>query len=127
MSDEAAELLGETLAGAITAQGDAISAAIQSAIVSSMASFGSLILGFLLVAGLVTLAMVVKNADYEGQSNRDPILVIIAGLAVVMFSFGMIEPSFTANAVIQATPVAIAGLYLIVKASIFAISRVRGG
>jgi hypothetical protein len=81
----------------------------------------------LILAGLIILAMVVKSAaDADGHSNRDPVLVILAGIAIILYSWGMIEPSIAGNTILQATPVSIAGLYLIMKAAVFALSSRKG-
>ncbi len=122
MTDEAAELLGNTLAGAITAQGDTIAASIQSAIITSMEAFGALLLGFLIVAGIVALALWMKNAE----GNRDPVLIIMAGLAIGLYSWGMVEPTIAQNAILQASVVSMVGIYLVVKAAVFALSNRKG-
>ncbi|MGI2336889.1 MAG: hypothetical protein ACRKGH_09680 [Dehalogenimonas sp.] len=121
MSDEAAELLGQTLADAINAQGDAISAALQSAITSSMADAVAAFIGLLIVAGIVSIAMIMK--DSEG--NRDPILFLMAGMGIIVYAISIFDPTIAQNVHFNAILVAIVGMYLAVKAAVFAFSKGR--
>lgn len=106
MSDEAAADLAAAIASALTAQGDAISAAIAAAASSAMGQ----IIGLLLVIALVALAV----------TKRDAILYIIAGISVLLYSYGLMDADIAANPVVKAAPVMGLGLYMIIKAGLSA-------
>lgn len=119
MSDEAAELLGQTLADALQAQGEAISSAMQAAITTSMADAVTAVISLLIVAGFVAIALVMK----DGEGNRDPILFLMAGMGIIVYAIRIFDPTIAQNAHIDSILVAIVGMYLAVKAAVFAFSR----
>lgn len=70
---------------------------------------------FLLVAAIVAWAVL----------KRDPVLYIIAGLTVLLYSYGLIEPDVAGNPLVRAAPVMGIGLYMIIKAGLSAATSSR--
>ncbi|AAW39849.1 DUF2341 domain-containing protein [Dehalococcoides mccartyi] len=72
-----------------------------------------IMIGVIITLGLIAIAYI----------KRDIIMTIIAGISLLLLGYGIIDPDIGGNAIIQALPIILMSVYMIIRAAIYATNR----
>lgn len=69
--------------------------------------------GVIITLGLIAIAYI----------KRDTVMTIIAGISLLFSGYGIIDPDIGRNAIVQALPIILMSVYMIIRAAIYATNR----